>query len=232
MISGGRELDDEEKASWSEPSAYWAAVSRDTRDQVRHISPAAARNLAPIIEALRPRLPVQGRVLEIGSGPGQHICAFATTFPHLMWLPSDPSSEARASIAAWTAEVHSENLEAPLNIDATQSRWWGTIDVPVAAMVVVNVLHIAPWAATEGILAGAEALLPAGGRLLCYGCFLRDGRHFSDRNIDFDSSLRHRNPQWGVRDIIDVEAAARRHGLRLVDAIDMPSNNCLLDFQK
>ncbi|MGH7001709.1 MAG: DUF938 domain-containing protein, partial [Stellaceae bacterium] len=137
-------------------------------------APAAARNREPILAVLRRVLPAQGLVLEIASGSGEHAVFFAAAFPHLQWQPTDPDRDARASIAAHRAESGLGNLLAPLDLDAAVPVW------PVSrvdAIVAINMIHISPWAATEGLLAGAARLLPAGGALYLYGAYKIGGRH-------------------------------------------------------
>src|SRR5690606_18020024 len=131
-------------------------------------SPATARNTAPILGVLKAHLPAQGRVLEVASGAGEHAVAFARALPGLEWTPSDPSSEARASIAAWAEEAGLPNLRPPLALDMLDAAGWP--DAPVEAVVCINMAHISPWAATEGLmrLAGG-ALRRPGGLLALYG---------------------------------------------------------------
>jgi len=195
------------------------------------VSPSAERNLGPIREVLVERLSASGRVLEVASGTGQHIVAFAEAMPGLRWMPSDPDPEARTSIAAWIAECGAANLEPPLDLDMTAADWEGTLEPGFCAMLAINLLHIAPWAATEGLLRGAGSLLAHDGSLLVYGPFKREGRHTASSNEMFDRSLRSQNPKWGVRDITEVEAAAEPHGLGLDEVIAMPANNLVLRFR-
>ncbi|RIA56136.1 DUF938 domain-containing protein [Dichotomicrobium thermohalophilum] len=198
----------------------------------KQFSPSAARNTEPILAALRPRLPASGRALEAASGTGQHIAAFASAFPGIDWTPSDPDPTARASIAAHVAEAGLENLHAPLDLDVTDPAWPETVDAGLDVIVAINLLHISPWAAALGLLAGAERLLAPNGRLFIYGPFSRGGDYLSQSNVQFDASLRHRDPSWGLRDVDDVAAAARAEGLDLAEVIEMPANNLMLLFSK
>jgi hypothetical protein len=198
----------------------------------RQVSPSALRNIPPILEVLGPLLPESGRMLEIASGTGQHVRAFAEAFPHLAWLPSDPDPFARASIAAYVDAAGRDNLRPPLALDVTGARWWAEAEVPVGGLVAVNLLHISPWAATCGLMAGAGHLLGPGGLLFIYGCFKRDGAHISPSNADFDGMLRARDPRWGVRDIGEVAAEAGEHGLRHAETVAMPANNFSLIFRR
>jgi len=194
----------------------------------KQFSPSAARNTEPILAALRPRLPASGCALEVASGTGQHIAAFATAFPGLDWTPSDPDPAARASIAAHVAEAGLANLHAPRDLDVSDAAWSEAVEPPYDVMIAVNLLHISPWQATLGLLAGAGRLLAPDGCLFIYGPFSRGGDYLSQSNVQFDASLRARDPGWGLRDVDDVAAAARGQGLDLAEVIAMPANNLML----
>jgi len=194
----------------------------------KQFSPSAARNTEPILAAMRPRLPGAGRALEVASGTGQHIVAFADAFPALDWMPSDPDPVARASIAAHVSEMGLANLHPPLDLDVTDPAWPETVDAGLDVMVAINLLHISPWDATLCLMSGAGRLLAPDGRLFIYGPFSRGGAHISESNVQFDASLRYRDPSWGVRDVDDLAAAARAEGLDLSEVIAMPANNLLL----
>ena len=192
-------------------------------------SPAAARNAAPIAEVLRRVLSPRGLVLEIASGSGEHVVQFARALPALDWQPSDPDEAARRSIVAHAHAAGLANIRSPLAIDAIRQPW------PVArvdAVVAINMIHIAPWDATIGLMAGAEATLPEGGLLYLYGPFRETGAHTSSSNAAFDDSLRARNASWGVRDIEAVAAAAKTHDLHQAERITMPANNLSLIFHR
>jgi SAM-dependent methyltransferase len=191
--------------------------------------PHVARNREPILEVLRRVLPPQGLVLEIASGGGEHAAYFASNLPGLRWQPTDANSEMFESIAAHRAAAGVANLLAPLHFDVTSERW------PIEradAMVCCNMIHIAPWAATEGLIAGAGRTLSRGGLLYLYGPYKIDGRHSAPSNEDFDASLRARNPLWGVRDLTDVASLAERHGLELAETVAMPANNLSVVFRR
>jgi SAM-dependent methyltransferase len=191
-------------------------------------APAVARNREPILAVLRRVLPARGTVLEIASGSGEHAVHFATAFPHLTWQPADLDPDALRSIAAHRAGARLPNLLPPLALDAASPDW------PVTradALVSINMVHIAPWSAAQGLMAGADRILAAGGVLYLYGPFKEDGRHTAPSNAAFDSSLRQRNPQWGVRDVGEVRALAQQHRLALVERVAMPANNLSLVFR-
>ena len=191
-------------------------------------SPSVARNREPILAVLRRVLPVRGIVLEIASGTGEHAIHFAAALPELIWQPTDRDPEARRSIAARRAAAVLPNLLPPLELDAAAPSW------PVEradAIVAINMIHIAPWSAAEGLMAGAARLLAPGGILYLYGPYQENGRHTAPSNAAFDASLRARDPEWGVRDVGAVAELAARHGLALAERVAMPANNLSLVFR-
>ena len=203
-------------------------------DDGRLDAPAFHRN-GPAIAAVLQRVigHRSGSVLEIGSGSGQHAVAFAKALPRLTWWPSDPVPAHRRSIAAWRRHATIDTVMAPVALDAAATDWGlGRPGMPpsdnLAAIVCINVLHIAPWAVTEGLIGGARRHLAPDGRLIIYGPFARDGAHTASSNADFDRALRRQNPDWGVRDTAAIDEVARRHGLRLDEIIEMPANNVVL----
>ncbi|WP_242124981.1 DUF938 domain-containing protein [Sphingobium sp. Sx8-8] len=205
----------------------WEAGSGPVAGGKRH-APATGRNRDAILAILRGALPSSGLVLEVASGSGEHAVHFAAAFPGLDWQPSDPDPAALASIAAWREEAGLANLHPPIRLDA-EAPW------PVEradAILCINMVHISPWAATLGLLRGAGACLPPGGLLYLYGPYLRDGVATAPSNLAFDASLRARDPQWGLRRMEDVIAAADAQGLRLDRLAEMPANNLSLLFRR
>ncbi len=194
----------------------------------RH-APAATRNRGPILDVLRKFLPATGLVLEIASGTGEHAAHFAAAFPHLEFQPSDPDAEARASIDAWRDEVALVNLRPAIALDAQSSDW---PFAHAAAILCINMIHISPWAATQGLIAGAARILPAGGLLYLYGPYRRAGIPTAPSNDAFDADLRRRNPAWGLRNLEDVVDLAAQASLDHVDTIDMPANNLSVMFKR
>jgi SAM-dependent methyltransferase len=196
---------------------------------VKRHAPATERNRDPIASVLREVLPPSGLVLEVASGTGEHAVHFARCFPHLEWQPSDPDPDALTSIEAWAADAGLPNLRAPVELDAAGGTW--PID-RADAVLCINMVHISPWAATLGLLAGAAGLLPPGGPLYLYGPYSRQGIETAASNEAFDRSLRSRNPDWGLRDLEAVVSAAELNGLSLESVTEMPANNLSLVFRK
>jgi SAM-dependent methyltransferase len=209
-----------------------ALEDRARSADARISSSSSARNRDPILAVLAPRLPHGAKVLEIGSGTGEHAVHLAAARPDIDWRPSDPDAASRASIAAWTAHLELANVAAPLVIDVREPAWGVEDAAPFDAVVSINMIHIAPWEAALGLLAGAGRLLRAGGFLFLYGPFARGGAHTAPSNAAFDESLKARDPRWGVRDLDDVAATAAGVGLALENVVEMPANNLSVTFRR
>jgi SAM-dependent methyltransferase len=194
------------------------------------------RNHQPIWAVLQPFLAGQsGDVLEAGSGTGQHVVHFAGHTPDITWWPSDLHAAHLRSITAWRAHTGLANIRPPQRIDLSDPAWSpapsdGSGPDRLLAIFCANVIHIAPWPVAEGLFAGAARHLRADGRLFLYGPFKRDGKHTALSNAVFDTSLRDRDPEWGVRDISDLEQLATRVGLKLAGTFTLPANNMILMF--
>ncbi|HSG34809.1 MAG TPA: DUF938 domain-containing protein [Sphingomonadaceae bacterium] len=196
---------------------------------VRQEAPAVARNREPIALVLAEELPRTGLVLEIASGTGEHAVFFARRFGQLQWQPSDPNSEALASIEAWRSEAGLRNVLPPIELDASAPAW--PVD-RAAALLCINMVHISPWTASEGLFAGAARLLEGGAPLMLYGPYLEDAVETAPSNVEFDLGLRRRNPAWGIRRIEDIDRLARANGLARTRRVEMPANNLLLVYRK
>jgi SAM-dependent methyltransferase len=195
----------------------------------RETAPSAERNKGPLLEVVRRVLPARGLVLEIGSGTGQHVAHFAAALPSLVFQPSEADTAKHASICAWTRHGELRNVRPPIELDVTRRPWpTGSAD----AIICINVIHISPWATTLALMQGAGAILVTGGVLVTYGPYRRDGKQTAPSNEEFDAWLKSRSPDWGVRDMERVEAAANGAGLRLEEAVAMPANNFTLVFRR
>ncbi len=207
------------------------ALEERRREERRLFSPSAARNRDPIRDAFLKVMPRAGVILEIGSGTGEHAVHIAAAAPGLLWRPGDPDAS-RASIAAWTEHFGLANVAAPDAIDVTAASWEEDL-APVDGVVSINMIHIAPFSAAGGLIAGAGRLLRPGGRLFLYGPFKRKGAHTAPSNAEFDASLKARDPRWGVRDLdLEIAPLAAEAGLALEEIIEMPANNLSVIFRR
>ena len=188
--------------------------------------PSTERNREPILEVLRGSLPERARILEVASGSGEHAVFFAEAMPGWSWTPSDPAPEAQDSIVAWTAASGLSNVAPPLPIDCLARDSWPETEFD--ALLAVNMIHISPWAATEGLLDLTGSVLKAGGALILYGPYIEADVKTAPSNLAFDADLRRRNPDWGLRDRDRVIAAAAERGLQFKSRFALPANNIAL----
>lgn len=196
---------------------------------VKRVAPAAARNAGPIAEVLELELPAEGTVLEIASGTGEHAVFMTRRFPRLVWQPTDLDRDNLASIAAWRDEADVPNLAPPIVLDAAASVWpiW-----QADAVFCCNMIHISPWAATEGLFAGAARLLHEGQPLCLYGPFLEAGVETAPSNLAFDRSLKERDPRWGLRHLSRLDALAQLRGFTPSARHAMPANNIMRIYRR
>src|SRR5262245_31619179 len=191
-------------------------------DDGRWFTASVERNKGPILALLKRILPRTGLVLEIGSGTGQHVAHFAKALPELTWQPSDPDDAFRESIRSWMGLGNFGNVRTPIDLDVCRFPW------PVThadAVLCINMIHVAPWAATEALLTGVTDVLVRRGVLFLYGPYLRFGRHTAPSNEAFDAQLRANDPAWGLRDLEAVVGLAGRAGFELAEIVEMPANN-------
>ncbi len=208
------------------PDAPVALEDREREDE-RLFSPSAARNRGAVAAVFGRVLPANARVLEIGSGTGEHAVAVCRARPDISWQPSDPDATSRASQAAWARET-GVAISPPLDLDLMVGNAADLV-APFDALVCANVIHIAPWAVAEGLVRLATARLRADGRVLLYGPF-KEAAATAPSNLEFDASLKARNPAWGVRDLDRVIALFAQAGFALAERVDMPANNLVLVF--
>ena len=191
-------------------------------------APAAERNKEPIRAILAEELPRTGLMLEVAAGTGQHACHMAAAFPDLVWQPTDPDPAALSACDRWRRAHGTPNLRPPLVLDVRGDPW------PVEradGRLAINLIHIAPWAACEGLLRGAGRLLPPDGPLILYGPF-REAGETAPSNEAFDADLRRRDAAWGVRDLAEVTELAARFGLAPARTVAMPANNRIVVFRR
>lgn len=193
-------------------------------------APAAQRNREPVAEVLADWLPTSGTVLEIASGTGEHAVFFAELFPRLAWLPSDLHPDALDSIRAWREEAALNNVLQPLRLDAEAPESWPVDQAD--AVLSLNMVHISPWAAAVGLIAGAARVLAQGAPLILYGPWLTDSIDTAPSNLAFDADLKRRDPRWGLRRVEDFSAEAVVRGFEFVEMRSMPANNLMLLYRR
>lgn len=189
---------------------------------MRYHAPAADRNSAPILEVLRQVLPAAAHVLELASGSGQHALYFSSRLPGVRWQPSDLSAEAIESIRSYRAEGDPERFLDPIQVDASAPPW-GIQELD--AISCINMIHISPWQASVGLFGGGATSLKPGGVVMTYGPYRFSGVFTAESNRAFDQDLKRRNPEWGVRDVDDLQHVAHRHGFSLESTHSLPANN-------
>ena len=182
---------------------------------------ACDENAAPILEVLEEKLPASGKLLEIGSGTGQHAVKFAEAFPNIQWHTSD-MAEMHEGIQMWLDEVALPNLHTPMALDVLNDPWpEQTYDAAYSA----NTAHIMSEEAVEAMLQGVAKILKPGAPFLLYGPFMYDGEHTSESNWRFDRWIRSWEKHRGVRDVTWLKEIAEPVGLVLEEDIEMPANN-------
>lgn len=199
------------------------ALEERDRDGDRLFSPSAGRNKDVIADVLAERLGPDARVLEVGSGTGEHGAALGDRRPDVVWQYSDPDAASRRSQAAWARP----GWPAPLDMDVRVGDWWDGLE-RFDAVFSANMIHIAPIEAAIGLAEGASHLSD---RVFLYGPFLQ-GEASAPGNLEFDLSLRRRDPRWGVRELETVKHIFAQRGFNRVQSLDMPRNNLLLEWRR
>lgn len=191
-------------------------------------APACERNRDPILDVLRAHFSDRTRVLEIGSGTGQHAVHFAAAMPYLVWQTSD-RAENLPGIRAWLAEAGLENTPPPIELDVATGGWPTT---RYDAIFSANTLHIMSWAEVEMLFRALSGIATPEAKFAVYGPFNYEGAYTSASNAAFDESLKQRGAQMGIRDMESVNALARAAGFALIDDVPMPANNRTLVWQR
>jgi hypothetical protein len=199
-------------------------------------APAALRNREAIARVLSVELPKKGTVLEVASGSGEHVVFFAGLFPQLDWQPSDPDPDARNSIRAYAEEYPGNNLRDVIEVDAELPKAWA-ITPDFAATVCSNMIHVSAYTSCIGLFEGsaraaAQSESPTGYPVILYGPFFEQGVEPVESNLAFDSGLKARNPNWGIRDAEKVDGTAREYGFERSARHEMPANNLMLVYRK
>lgn len=201
-------------------------------------SSAAERNKGAILQVLQGLLgnATGLNALEIASGTGQHVTYFAEHLPNITWHPSECNKKSIQSIAGYIQVTHRENIKEPvwINVEEPQDGWAGGSLTPDSfdLMLCVNMVHISPWQASQGLFLGAGRYLKNDGILALYGPFKIHGEISPESNVQFDQMLKQQNSDWGLRDVDDLEAFAKENGLQLEKMVDMPANNKTVIFRK
>lgn len=199
-----------------------------------YVAWAGHRNREPILGVLKEKLPKDpARVLEMASGSGMHINYFAPNFEHLHFHPSDKDTEVFDNIKNLTSELGNNNIADPVHLDLTNPETWFNAGRPNSFSVIfcINIFQVAPISIADGMMRCAEHLLDENGFLLIYGPFQVEGQFTTDSNKEFHETLGTAGvPEWGLKDVADLRAAAENHGLELKEQIDMPANNFSLIF--
>lgn len=199
-------------------------------DGARQYSPTAARNSGPIADVLGKALPKNGIILEIACGSGEQGLAVCQARPDIIWQPSDPEADARASADSWALDLPAEQMRLAKNINVLKPLEDG-LSQQFDALYCSNMIHIAPSACVEGLAKTAKAALKTGGQVFIYGPFLF-GADSAPSNLAFDERLKLRDSDWGVRELDIVKHIFASHGLNFTRKTEMPANNHILTFAK
>lgn len=209
-----------------------ALEARTEAGDGRREAPSVARNREPIRDVFAAHGLGMGRALEIASGTGEHGAFLTECFPGLVWTYSDIDAGGWASQEAWRKAAGHDRLLGPLSIDVSGDEWAWAGEATWDLIVCINMVHISPFAATEGLLRGAGRLLKPGGHLFLYGPYARNGE-IAPSNAAFSENLKSRDPAWGVRDLDrDIAPLAEAQGLFLQQVVAMPSNNFSVIFER
>lgn len=198
-------------------------------DGAKMIAPAAGRNADALCALLAEMAIATGKALELASGTGQHIAAFARIFPDLTWQPSEIDPARRASIDAYGEDL--ANIRPSVELDATLPGWhqsFGNQDL----IILINLLHLISWKETRNVLSETALALCPGGRFVLYGPFMRQGKLISDCDRRFHAGLTRQDPEIGYKDDSQIHSYLESTGLRVVGVVPMPANNLAFIAEK
>lgn len=203
------------------------------------IYPAANRNKEPILQVLKRFLldtrdsPTPATFLEISSGSGQHVAHFAPNFPEIQFQPSEVDKDLFGSISYYAQNCAKRNIKEPIYIDITKNlATFGFQNESIDYIYNANMIHISPYECTIGLFRNAGEFLKKEALMITYGPYSKDGVITPESNVNFDASLRERDPSWGIRDINVLVKLAHDNNLTLIDTIEMPANNHALIWKK
>mmetsp|Transcript_12614 Transcript_12614/g.34752 ORF Transcript_12614/g.34752 Transcript_12614/m.34752 type:complete len:300 (+) Transcript_12614:97-996(+) len=243
-LSQSFRLSSKYKAAFSCIFSGWIGNSKP----MKRDSPSAQRNKQVVWDVIQskiqPASSTKGpyRVLEIAAGSGVHTSFFATqlsqqTKQPFLWFPTDADADMMSSLEAYRQELETDCVQQPmvltLNKDGiVEAETIATVfpdSATVDLIICINMIHISPWEATQGLMKLAGERLSPGGHLYCYGPY-KVGGTAVESNLRFDASLKSRNAAWGVRDLETVLETAESNGLRMVEKVEMPANNLSLIY--
>jgi hypothetical protein len=193
------------------------------------VAEACLRNQAPIADTLAKIFVNPMRVLELGSGTGQHAVAIANKIPHISWQPTDLAA-CLPGINAWRADAGLSNVLEPVALDVCHSQW--PVCGPYDGIFTANTVHFVSWSAVRSMLAGVSRQLDSGGIFCVYGPFNVNGEYTSEGNQRLDLWLKTRDPESGIKDLQMVTDQAAAEDLVFEEMIAMPANNLMLKFVK
>ncbi|KWV54627.1 hypothetical protein AS156_06475 [Bradyrhizobium macuxiense] len=197
-----------------------------------YVAWAGNRNKDAILKSFEELFPTKGDALELATGAGLHINYLAPHFPNVRFQPSDYNQDVFETIKSKRLEGDNNNISDPILIDLTVSSTWPNADEQLYDVIfVINIFHVASLSIAAGIAALGAKLLKPSGFIAIYGPFKLDGKYTSPSNEAFDREIRAAGvPEWGLKDVRDIERETRRHGLALKRQLDLPASNFILLF--
>ncbi|OAF19204.1 DUF938 domain-containing protein [Bradyrhizobium neotropicale] len=199
-----------------------------------YVAWAGNRNKEAILKAFEELFPTKGDALEVATGAGLHINYFAPYFPNVRFQPSDYDQGVFEAIKRKRVEGDNNNVADPVLIDLTAPATWPDADERLYDVIfVINIFHVASVSIADGIAALGARLLKPSGFIAIYGPFKLDGKYTTPSNEAFDGEIRAAGmPEWGLKDVRDLEREARKHGLALKRQLDLPASNFILLFAR
>ena len=191
-------------------------------------SESCDQNRDPIFEVIQPLLKASKKVLEVGSGTGQHAVYFAKKMPHLIWQTSDQQSY-HEGIKLWLADAQLDNTPTPIALNVSSDTW---PDEQFDVVFSANAVHIMGWDNVVDFFANAPKLLSSGGLFILYGPFNYNQQYTSESNARFDIWLKQRDPQSGIRDFEALDKLANNAGMKIKEDYALPANNRILVWEK